>query len=126
MNGGNVKSVKWSDIPEDNLINGIKRKIVTGDKVMLGKLHFPKGSKVPAHTHESEQITNVFSGMLKFLIEGQEIIVKSGEALVIPSQIEHSAEALEETEEIDTFSPIRTDWLDGSDTYLRGVQEDKF
>ena len=120
-----MKSVKWSEIPEDNLIDGIKRKIVTGDKVMLGKLYFPKGSKVPAHKHESEQVTNVFSGMLKFLIDGQEIIVKSGETLVIPSLIEHSAEALEETEEIDTFSPIRTDWLDGSDAYLRVDYEDK-
>lgn len=120
-----MQSVKWSDIPEDNLIGGIKRKIVTGDKVMLGKLYFPKGSKVPSHAHESEQVSNVFSGMLKFLIEGKEIIVKSGEILVIPSKIEHSAEALEETEGIDAFSPIRTDWLDGSDAYLREDNENR-
>ena len=47
------------------------------------------------------------------------MVVRSGETLTIPSNVEHSAEALEETDEIDTFSPIRSDWLDGSDAYLR-------
>ena len=46
-------------------------------------------------------------------------MVRAGETLHIPSNVEHSAEALEETFEIDAFSPIRTDWLDGSDAYLR-------
>ena len=114
-----MNAVQWDNIPEDNLIEGIKRRIVTGERVMLGRLFFPKGAKVPAHTHESEQIVNVLKGSLKFVIRGKDIIVQAGETLVIPSNIEHSAEALEETDEIDTFSPIRTDWLDGSDIYLR-------
>tara|TARA_B100000745_G_scaffold183935_1_gene120576 strand:- start:378 stop:728 length:351 start_codon:yes stop_codon:yes gene_type:complete len=114
-----MESVNWNEIPEDILIGGIKRRIVTGEKVMLGKMHFPKGSKVPSHVHESEQVTNVLEGKLLFVINGQQIVVSSGETLVIPSNVEHSAEALEETSEIDTFSPIRTDWLDGSDAYLR-------
>ncbi|MEE2700665.1 MAG: cupin domain-containing protein [Chloroflexota bacterium] len=114
-----MNAVRWDNIPEDNLIGGIKRRIVTGERAMLGRLFFPKGAKVPAHTHESEQIVNVLKGSLKFVILGKDIIVQAGETLVIPSNIEHSAEALEETDEIDTFSPIRTDWLDGSDIYLR-------
>jgi len=114
-----MKAVAWNSVTEDNLIEGIKRRIVTGERAMLGRLFFPKGAKVPPHTHESEQITNVLDGVLRFVIGGKEIIVRAGETLVIPSNIEHSAEALEETDEIDTFSPIRTDWLDGSDVYLR-------
>lgn len=114
-----MKTAAWDTITTDNLIQGIQRRIVTGERVMLGRLFFPKGAKVPAHTHESEQITNVLSGALKFVIEGEEIVVGAGEVLVIPSNALHSAEALEETDEIDTFSPIRTDWLDGSDAYLR-------
>ena len=114
-----MKAVPWSEVPEDRLIEGIRRRIVTGERVMLGRIFFPKGSKVPSHRHESEQITNVISGALLFVIDGQEIVVRSGETLTIPSNVEHSAEALEETDEIDTFSPIRSDWLDGSDAYLR-------
>tara|TARA_B100000029_G_scaffold443503_1_gene462619 strand:- start:2306 stop:2656 length:351 start_codon:yes stop_codon:yes gene_type:complete len=114
-----MEATSWDSIQQDNLINGIKRRIITGEKVMLGRIYFPKGAKVPSHTHESEQITHVISGCLKFSINGENILVRAGQTLVIPCYEEHSAEALEETDEIDTFSPIRTDWIDGSDTYLR-------
>ena len=114
-----MKSVSWSDVPEDRLIQGIQRRIVTGDKVMLGRLYFPKGAAVPAHRHMNEQITYVITGALRFVVDGTEVVVRSGETLHIASNAEHSAEALEETDEIDAFSPIRTDWLDGTDAYLR-------
>ena len=47
------------------------------------------------------------------------MIVRAGETLIIPPNAEHLAEALEDTDDIDAFSPIRQDWLDGSDAYLR-------
>ena len=114
-----MEATSWDSIQQDDLINGIKRRIVTGEKVMLGRIYFPKGAKVPSHTHESAQVTHVITGCLKFSINGEDILVRAGQTLVIPSYEEHSAEALEETDEIDTFSPIRTDWLDGSDAYIR-------
>ena len=114
-----MKSVPWDEVNEDRLIGGIRRRIVTGEKVMLGRIYFPEGAIVPAHRHENEQITHVLSGALRFILDGQEVIVRAGETLNIPSNAEHSAEALEETVEIDAFSPIRQDWLDGSDAYLR-------
>jgi len=110
----------WEEIEADRLIGGIERRIVTGKKVMLGRLTFPKGAIVPAHSHPNEQITFVLSGSLKFIIDKEkEIIVRSGQTIVVPENAEHIVEALEETDEIDAFSPIRTDWLDGSDAYLR-------
>jgi len=109
----------WENVPEDTLIQGIKRRVVTGDKVMLGRLTFPKGAKVPAHQHESEQMTQVFEGALQFEVDGETVIVRPGDVLFIPSGVVHSAEALEDTLEIDAFGPIRTDWLDGSDAYIR-------
>jgi quercetin dioxygenase-like cupin family protein len=114
-----MKSVPWDDVPVDRLKQGIRRRIVTGEQVMLGRLTFPKGSTVPAHTHPNEQITHVLTGSLKFVIDGADVIVRAGETLHIPADVKHSAEALEDTDEIDAFSPIRTDWLDGSDAYLR-------
>jgi hypothetical protein len=33
--------------------------------------------------------------------------------------VPHRAEALENTLDVDVFSPPRADWLDGSDAYLR-------
>ncbi len=60
-------------------------------------------------------------GALKFLIGedgAEEVIVRAGEVLHIPSHVPHSAEALEDTLDVDIFSPIRQDWLDHTDNYF--------
>ena len=40
--------------------------------------------------------------------------------LLIPCNVPHSAVALEDTLDVDVFSPPRQDWLDRTDDYLRG------
>jgi quercetin dioxygenase-like cupin family protein len=45
--------------------------------------------------------------------------VRKGEVLVIPSNVPHSGLALEDTDDLEIFSPIRVDWLTGKDDYLR-------
>ena len=46
--------------------------------------------------------------------------MRAGEVLVIPPHLPHSAEALEDTLDVDIFNPPRLDWLSGDDSYLRG------
>ena len=75
------------------------------------------------HSHDNEQITYVISGVLRFWIEDEDsepIDVKAGEVLVLPSWVPHKAIALEDTLDVDIFTPPRQDWLDGTDDYLRG------
>ncbi len=120
-----VRHTAWDDIPQEILSSKIKRRIVTGEKVMTAIVDLAEGAKVPAHSHESEQITYVISGCLRFTMgDGSVIDVRSGETLVIPSNVEHAAVALEDTVDLDCFSPIRDDWLSGDDAYLRGGDED--
>ena len=88
---------------------------------MLAQVYLKKGALVPMHSHESEQMTYVLQGALKFLINGEEITVREGEVLHIPSRVEHQAEALDDTFELDLFSPIRQDWLDHTDSYFPGA-----
>ena len=93
--------------------------IVTGAREMLTQIYLKRGCLVPMHSHESEQMTYVLQGALKFLVGGMEVTLREGEVLHIPSRVEHQAEALEDTFELDVFSPIRQDWLDHTDDYLR-------
>jgi quercetin dioxygenase-like cupin family protein len=97
----------------------ISRKIITGEKAMIAQIFLKRGAVVPEHHHESEQITYVLEGALKFELEGQEVVVRKGEVLRIPSHVPHRAVALEDTVDIDVFSPIRKDWLAKDDAYLR-------
>ena len=97
----------------------LSRKIVSGEREMLVQVYVKRGCLVPMHAHDSEQMTYVLQGALKFVIDGEEITVREGEVLHIPSGVEHQSEALEDTFELDVFSPIRQGWLETSDEFAR-------
>jgi quercetin dioxygenase-like cupin family protein len=113
-----VRLHRWDEIALEKVTEMISRKIVTGEREMVAQIYLKRGALVPMHSHESEQMTYVLQGALKFLIGGEDVTVREGEVLHIPSWVPHQAEALEDTFEIDIFSPIRQDWLDGTDDYF--------
>jgi quercetin dioxygenase-like cupin family protein len=109
-------------MPKENLTDVFARRLITGERVMLAHVYLKKGAIVPRHSHENEQITYILEGGLRFWIgedESQVIDVRAGEVLHIPSLVQHKAEALEDTLDVDIFSPPRQDWLDKTDDYLR-------
>lgn len=109
----------WDSVRLEVMNPKISRKVITGEKAMVAQVFIAKDGVVPEHSHESEQITYILEGALKFFLEGTEIVVHKGEVLHIPSNVPHRAVALEDTLDLDIFSPIRPDWLDGTDHYLR-------
>jgi quercetin dioxygenase-like cupin family protein len=114
-----VKHHKLQEIPEEQVTERFARRFFTGKNITLAFLSFKPDFLVPEHHHESEQFSYIITGSMRFIIGGQEVIVRAGEVVEIPSNVPHSAIALEETTGIDVFSPIRQDWVDGSDDYLR-------
>jgi quercetin dioxygenase-like cupin family protein len=117
---------RWDDLPREELNPEIGRRLITGDSMMIAHVYLAKGAVVPKHSHHNEQITYILEGALRFRLgddESQQVDVAAGEVLHIPSDLPHTAVALEDTLDVDIFSPPRQDWLDGSDTYLRKPQE---
>lgn len=114
-----MKHHVWSEIEEEVLSPTISRKMIAGQKGMVARIFLKKGAVVPEHHHENEQFTIILSGALEFIIEGKSIVVRPGEVLEIPSNVPHSAVALEDTDDMDIFVPPRQDWLEGRDDYLR-------
>jgi quercetin dioxygenase-like cupin family protein len=110
----------WDEMEKEILSNTIGRKIIAGEKAMIAQVFLAKGAIVPLHSHEAEQITYILEGALHFELEGKEITVHKGEVLRIPSNVPHRAVALEDTLDLDIFSPLRHDWLIKDDAYLRG------
>ncbi len=110
-----IRIHRWDEIALEKVTEMISRKIVSGEREMLAQIYLKRGALVPMHAHESEQMTYILQGALRFLIEGEEITVREGEVLHIPSRMPHQAEALEDTLELDVFSPIRSEWVDSAD-----------
>ena len=122
MSNAPVRLYRWDEIEQEKVTEMLSRKIVTGEKEMVAQIYLKSGCVVPRHSHESEQMTYVLQGALKFVINGEELVVHEGEILHIPSWVEHQAIALEDTFELDVFSPIRQDWLDKTDAYFHQPQ----
>ena len=113
---------RWDDMPKEQVTEQLQRRLITADRMMLAHVYLKKGCVVPKHSHHNEQLTYILDGALKFWIgedESKEVIVRAGEVLVIPANVLHKAEALEDTFDVDIFSPPREDWLNKTDDYLR-------
>ena|SRR5687767_4230329 len=106
---------RWDEIALEKITEMISQKIVAGEREMLAQIYLKRGALVPMHSHPSEQMTYILQGALRFLVDGEEIIVREGEVLHVPSGAQHQAEALEDTFELDVFSPIRKDWLSAAE-----------
>jgi quercetin dioxygenase-like cupin family protein len=117
-----ARHLRWNDIHKETVTDQLSRRLVTGDRMMLAQVYLDKGCIVPQHSHENEQITWIVEGALKFWLGEngeEEVVVRAGEVLHIPSHLPHKAEALEDTLDVDIFDPPRQDWLDKTDAYLR-------
>ncbi len=113
---------RWDDMPKERVNELLDRRLITGERVMLAHVYLKKGCIVPKHSHENEQITYILEGALRFHLgedQRETVVVRAGEVLHIPSNLHHQAEALEDTLDVDVFSPPREDWLNKTDSYLR-------
>ena len=117
-----VTKFTWNDMPKERVTNRIDRRIVSGESTMVAHVYLQQGAIVPEHSHHNEQITYVLKGKLRFWVgdDFAEVVdVGEGEVLHLPSNVPHKAEALEETLDVDIFSPPRQDWLDHTDDYFK-------
>lgn len=114
-----LQHIPWHTVPLEDLNSLLQRQFVVGQDIMLARVLLKKGCIVPEHSHHNEQLTYIVEGALKFWIDNREITVHAGEVLCIPSHMPHKAEAIEDTVDLDIFTPPRADWINKTDQYLR-------
>lgn len=103
---------RWPEIDEDHPIEFLYRRMIKGEKMLVARVRLEKGCKVATHFHDSEQIAIVLSGRVRWGLgaegspERRELEMKGGEVMLLPSNVPHSVDALEDTEIIDVLSPV--------------------
>ena len=102
---------RWDEIALEKVTEMMSQKVIAGERQMLAQIYLKRGALIPQHAHDCEQMTYILQGSLRFLVGSEEVIVHEGEVLHIPANVGHQAEALEDTFELDVFSPVRMDWL---------------
>jgi quercetin dioxygenase-like cupin family protein len=115
-----VNHYNWSEVPVEQMNASISRQMIHAETMTVARIRLRKGGVVPLHQHPNEQISTVESGLLRFVVSGEERTLRGGETLTIPPNAPHLVEALEDSLAVDVFSPVREDWIRGDDAYLRG------
>ncbi len=105
-----TKVIALASLPVEHPSDTINRCHVHGKKGTLARFELKQGAIIAQHQHPYEQIVYILSGSVRLIVVGKEYLVKSGEVLIIPSNIPHSLEALEDTIDIEFFAPPRQDW----------------
>ena len=108
-----MQTYKWDTVPVEQLTDNIRRRMIVGTKEMLVKWEFKKGAIAARHRHPHEQIVVMVQGKLRLSVGDGETIMGPDDVVVIPPNVMHEAEALEDTVVIDVFSPPREDFLTG-------------
>jgi unsaturated pyranuronate lyase len=109
----------WSAIAEEKMNPLFSRRVIHTEQMTIAKLWLGKGSVVPLHEHMNQQTTMLTSGALEFEMGGEKFVLHPGDVLVIPPNVPHRVEALEDSTATDLFTPAREDWIRGDDAYLR-------
>ena len=105
--------IENDDLPWQDLGGGIKRKIMAyDDRLMLVKVQFETGGIGSVHQHHHTQITHVESGVFEIEIAGEKKILRAGDGFFIPTNVWHGAVCIEAGVLIDTFSPMRADFIE--------------
>jgi quercetin dioxygenase-like cupin family protein len=110
---------RWLETPVEQMNELIGRQVIHGVNMTMARLVLKRGAVVPRHHHVNEQITTLLEGRLRFEFPGHTQDLAAGESLVIPPDLPHRVDALEDSIAIDVFAPTRDDWRRGDDAYLR-------
>ena len=99
--------IEWEDLG-----GGVRRQIMGyNDDIMMVKVRFETGGVGAPHTHPHSQVTYVASGIFKFTTDGETQIVRAGDGVYMKPGVLHGCECLEAGVLIDTFTPLRKDFL---------------
>jgi quercetin dioxygenase-like cupin family protein len=114
-----MQHIRWNEVTAEQLNPQLARAFVSTAQCTVARFELKKGCMVPRHSHANEQVAMLLSGRMKFIFDDTEVVLVPGETLIIAPNEPHAAEALEDSIDIDFFSPARSDWEKKKDAYLR-------
>lgn len=101
------KELDWEDLG-----GGVSRKIMSyNEDLMVAKVRFEAGSAGAAHQHPHTQISYVESGVFEYTIDGRKFMMEQGDTCIVPSDSIHGCRCLEAGVLVDSFSPMREDFV---------------
>ena len=102
---------KVKDLPATEMLEGVFRRAVYLDNLMLTFFDLEPGREVPEHAHPHEQITYVLEGEMVFTLDGETRTLRAGEGATIPPNVPHSGVFPGPARVVDAWHPVREDYV---------------
>ena len=104
--------VYYKDAQIQDLGGGVSRRVFAyTPTLMTVAVSFEKGSVGALHSHPHCQNTYILSGRFRFTVDGKEVEVAEGDTLAFPANSIHGSLCLEAGTLLDTFTPMREDFI---------------
>ena len=100
-----MESITWGDVPAEEVYQGITRQVLHGERQTMVRYVYAPGSVFPVHSHPEEQVTVVVSGEIEFTIDGVAVVLRGGQAAVIPANMPHGARVIGNVA-VETFNAL--------------------
>lgn len=103
----------WEQVPDEQVKEGVSRRTISTDRIMVVRYVYAPGSTFPVHSHPEEQIVLVLEGKLVFRTDGGELPMEAGSILAIPGGVPHEAwvEGSETVVSINIFNPPKKEFI---------------
>jgi quercetin dioxygenase-like cupin family protein len=110
-----MATVKRSELTPEVIAPGRTRYLAYTERLMMVVIDFQDGPASvpdPPHSHPHEQVSYVVSGEINFFLNNERTRLGPGDLFTVPPNVPHSIQLLSEhVRLVDTFSPIRQDFL---------------
>lgn len=111
MNKQEMSFVKTGDARTFSPEPGMRRQVLAhNDQLMLIRHFFEEGWVGARHSHPHHQLVYVVSGAVRAEMDGRVVEARAGDSFVVDGGVEHQATALEASEVLDVFTPVREDY----------------
>ena len=110
-----MTTVKGSELTPEVVAPGRTRYLAYTERLMMVVIDFQDGPASvpdPPHSHPHEQVSYVVSGEINVFLNDEPTRLGPGDLFTVPPNVPHSIQLLSEhVRLVDTFSPIRQDFL---------------
>lgn len=117
----NTENRSVGDNPAVEMLPGVFRSTLCyNEETMLCHFKMTKGAKIALHNHAAAQNGYIVSGRVRFFHEdGRSFVATAGTGYLFDSNEKHGSEALEESELIECFNPLRPEYADHEEAKRR-------
>jgi quercetin dioxygenase-like cupin family protein len=103
--------IKTNEVQSFTPEPGMTRQVLAhSNELMLVRHYFEKGWIGARHSHPHHQLVYVVKGALRVEVGEKTFDVFAGDSFIVDGGVEHQAAALEASEVLDVFTPVREDY----------------